>query len=97
MTSTTPVQALFLLNDPLVHEQSSAFAARILREAADRPARIRLAYALAFARHPEPAETAEAIRFLERVATDDSPAGERAAWEASARALFRLNEFVYLD
>jgi hypothetical protein len=97
MTSTTPVQALFLLNDPLVHEQSSAFAARILREPGDPPARIRRAYALAFARHPDPAEADEAVRFLERVATDDSPAGERAAWEAFARALFRLNEFVYLD
>lgn len=97
LTSTTPVQALFLLNDPLVHEQSSAFAARILREPGDLPARIRLAYALAFARHPDTAEADEALRFLERLTADGSTAGERAAWEAFARALFRLNEFVYLD
>ncbi len=97
LTSTTPVQALFLLNDPLVHEQSAAFAARIRREASAPPDRIRLAYALAFARQPDAAEESEASHFLERLAANSSPDAERAAWEAFARALFRLNEFVYLD
>ena len=30
LTTTTPVQALYLLNDPFVHEQSKRFAARVL-------------------------------------------------------------------
>lgn len=36
MTSTTPLQALYLLNDPFVHEQSEKFAGRLLSET-DRP------------------------------------------------------------
>jgi hypothetical protein len=97
LTSTTPVQALFLLNDPLVHEQSTAFATRLQRDASTPTDRIRLAYALAFARQPDAAEESEASRFLERLAANSSPDAERTAWEAFARALFRLNEFVYLD
>jgi hypothetical protein len=31
-TSTTPLQALFLMNDPWVHEQAKRFAARLLSE-----------------------------------------------------------------
>ena len=32
LTSTTPLQALFLMNDPFVHEQAKRFAARLLAE-----------------------------------------------------------------
>ena len=38
--STTPLQALFLLNDPLVHEQAERFAARIEREGDNDASRI---------------------------------------------------------
>jgi Protein of unknown function (DUF1549)/Protein of unknown function (DUF1553)/Planctomycete cytochrome C len=39
LTSTTPLQALFLLNDPLVHDQAGKFANRLLSERADDTAR----------------------------------------------------------
>jgi hypothetical protein len=32
LTSTTPLQALYLLNDAFVHEQASGFARRVLAE-----------------------------------------------------------------
>jgi hypothetical protein len=50
--STTPLQALFLLNDPLVHEQSSRFAARLLTDFKDDPSRIRAAWERALGRLP---------------------------------------------
>lgn len=97
LTSTTPVQALFLLNDPLVHGQAAAFAARILREASTTTDRIRLAYALALSRGPDAVEEAQAARFLKGFANGASAGSGQEAWEAFARAVFRLNEFVYLD
>src|SRR5262249_6404849 len=40
ITSTTPLQALYLMNDPLVHAQAKAFAARVLTEGKDDATRI---------------------------------------------------------
>src|SRR5215216_6544409 len=62
--STTPLQALYLLNDPFVHEQSRRFAQRLLAERCEDSERLRLAYTLAFARPPESDETADALEFL---------------------------------
>ncbi|MBM3824375.1 MAG: DUF1553 domain-containing protein [Verrucomicrobia bacterium] len=42
-TSTTPLQALYLLNDGFVHRQAQAFAQRILHEEAAEPDRFRRA------------------------------------------------------
>ena len=44
ITSTTPLQALFLLNDPFVHEQAKRFAERVLRSEGDDEPRIDRAY-----------------------------------------------------
>ena len=90
LTSTTPLQALYLLNDPLLHEQAQRFAARITTTASDDTQRIRRAYLLALSRPPTREESETAHRFLKT-----APAAE--AWPALARVLFRLNEFVYVD
>ena len=95
LTSTTPLQALFFLNDELVHEQAAGLARRLAVADPETPARIRQAYRLTFGRLPDAVELAAAERFL---AAFPGPAGdETAAWTALARALFRLNEFVYVD
>ncbi len=104
MSSTTPLQALFLLNDPFVHEQSRLIADQIMSYATDDQARIDRAFELLFSR-PATADEADLARtFLER-ARPLQPAGgsadERQAsgepWAALIRSLLRLNEFVYLD
>ena len=102
ITSTTPLQALFLMNDPLVHAQAKKFAARVRADAEDDSARIDRAYLLLFGRHPTREESSAAREYLADVA---AKLGERAgssrpsdaAWESLARALFLSNEFVYLD
>ena len=101
--STTPLQALYLLNDPFVHEQSQAFAARVVTEAKHDTARLQRAYQLALARPPEPGELDNGQKFLtavrEKLRADGLPDDqvEAEAWRAMLRVLFRLNEFVYVD
>ena len=62
--TTTPTQALLMINGPWTLARAGAFADRLRREASDDEGRIDLAYRLAFGRPPEPAERDEAVEFL---------------------------------
>lgn len=102
-TSTTPLQALFLLNDPFVHKQAKLFAERIRGASEDDAGRLEFAYLSALGRLPQSEEIARSRQFLTTVRGTLREAGgttdelEAAAWEAIVRVLFRLNEFVYVD
>ena len=92
LTSTTPLQSLFLLNDPLVHRQAERLAASLTRDLPDNPSRITSLFSQLFTRPPTPDESREAAAFLENArATGAEP------WPALVRALFRTNEFIWLD
>jgi hypothetical protein len=91
VTSTTALQALYLMNDPFVHEQARRFAARIMAERRDDGQRIERAFVLLFGRPPEAAEAAAVREYLAKLGP-----GARA-WESVARALFIENEFVYVN
>ena len=102
VTSTTPLQALYLMNDPFVHAQAKKFAARLLAERADDAGRVERAYLLLFGRPPKDDESSAARDYLSRVSEKlgERPGSSRpsaAAWESLARALFLSNEFVYVD
>jgi hypothetical protein len=87
MRSTTPLQALNLLNSEFMLQQARLFAARLEREAAASPsAQIRLAFELAFARAPEPEEARAAEKLV----------GANGL-TMFCRALFNANEFVFLE
>jgi hypothetical protein len=101
--TTTPIQALFMMNDAFAHEQADKFAVRIglaVREDRDR---IDYACRLAFGR---PA-TSDEIRLGEEYLRDcaaalketELPADQqgRAALASYARVLFSSNEFIYVD
>jgi hypothetical protein len=99
LTSTTPLQALYLMNDPFVHAQAKRFAERVRGDGRDDAGRIARAYRLLFGRAPTEDEVAAARDYLAAAA---AKAGGRAgptevAWESLARALFLTNEFLYLD
>jgi hypothetical protein len=102
-TSTTPLQALYLLNDAFVHEQSTRFAASIVAENKDDAARLKRAYQLALGRLPDAKELSDARAFLRSVreklgangAADES--NDVEPWRAMIRVILRLNEFVYVD
>ena len=97
------MQALYLLNDPFVHEQASKFAERLMSASGDAEKRLHLAYLLAVGRPPTPGELEQQKTFLASVTGQLQAAGthgdviEREAWSAVARVIFRLNEFVYID
>jgi len=61
--STVPLQALHLMNNPFIQEQSAALARRLLREACDVPRRLERAWELAWGRPPSPRENERACRY----------------------------------
>ncbi len=101
--TTVPTQALFFMNDPLVHEQAGGFAGRLLAAGGDEPARIKRAYQTALGRSPTAEEEREVCMFLEsyraKLAELQSPADQREplAWSALARTLFARNEFAFVE
>ena len=101
--STTPLQALYFLNDPLIHEQSRRLAARLIKASADPAARIPQAYQLVLCRPAAEDDIAAAQQFLTTARAKLQKSGtaadqvEAEAWSSFIRVLFRLNEFVYLD
>jgi hypothetical protein len=91
--STTPQQALFLMNDPFVIACSRQAAARLLAVTDDDGDRVELAYRLALGRRPTPAEAEIAQRFLH-----SASAGNVEPIDASSRfwqALFATVDFQY--
>ncbi|MDG3005007.1 DUF1553 domain-containing protein [Paludisphaera mucosa] len=85
--TTTPLQALSLMNNAMVLHLSDAFAKRLVREAGpDAKAQVALAYRLALGRPPQDDEFAEAAAVVDQFGA-----------AALARALFNSNEFLYLD
>ncbi|WP_309717121.1 PSD1 and planctomycete cytochrome C domain-containing protein [Armatimonas sp.] len=84
--TTTPLQALMLLNDPLILRQAGLFAERLQR---DRPsdtwAQIDRAYRLCFGRGPSVKERQLSLRFL-----------RTRTLAEFCHTLFNLNEFVYV-
>lgn len=62
--STTPLQALTLLNDPVFFEAARSLALRVLREApGDLPRRIDYAYELCLSRPPKDSERERITRY----------------------------------
>ena len=96
--TTVPTQALALLNNPFVHEQSWALAKRV--GTAGVPAdRVRRAWRLALARDPRPGELAAAVAHLERQARHFAGRPDPAldALASLCHVLLNTNEFVYVD
>ncbi len=85
--STTPLQALNLLNGSFTTQQADFFAARVKSEAGDQIAsQVRRAFALAYQRDPAPAEVAAS----ELVVREHGLA-------ILCRAIFNSNEFLHVD
>ncbi len=83
--STTPLQALNLLNSRFVMQQAELFAQRLDREANSPREKIVRAYALCFGRRPEAEEIDAAIKFIHD--TDS---------RQFARAMLNANAFVFI-
>jgi hypothetical protein len=85
--STSPLQALSLLNSPFMVQQAGYFAERIRTEAgADGSEQARTAFNLAFNRFPQPDELSAAVNVI-----------DKSGLEMLCRALYNANEFLYLN
>jgi len=84
--STTPLQALNLLNSGFVMQQAGLLAERLQRETGtDRQRQVARAFELAFGRTPSLAESAESVAFV-----------EAEGLTAMCRAFLNANEFLFL-
>jgi hypothetical protein len=101
--SITTSQALYLLNNDLVHQCADSFARRLIEAQPGDGERIDLAYRLAFTRPPAEEEREQALAYLDRArallsaACADASERNRQAWTSLARVLLRTNEFLYVD
>ena len=83
--STTPLQALNLLNSPFVLQQADFLVQRLDAEAETAESKVKLAFNLCFGRDPEPVETQSSIELI-----------NETNWHAFARAMLNANEFVLI-
>ena len=97
-SSNTANQALFMLNNPLVIQQSEAFANRLLASEHTTADQIQLAFRLAYGRLPSDDERAAANALVGRfTASESGPHRKREALAAFCQCLFASAEFRYLD
>ncbi|MCB9875531.1 MAG: DUF1549 domain-containing protein [Planctomycetaceae bacterium] len=106
--SNTPLQALTLLNDPVIHEAAGALAQRVQREVnSDDEQRVTHAFRLCLARDPKPPELVVLCELLQRLRKDSELSKIDAAsaplasnvvgdptWTILCSVLFNLHEFV---
>jgi hypothetical protein len=87
VVTTSPLQALTLLNSRFVVEQAAFLAERLVRETGetDRGAQVERAYRLAFGRAPQPQEKAAALELI-----------DQHGLSVFCRALLNANEFVHV-
>ncbi len=89
--STTPLQALLLLNGRLVNGEAQYFAERIKESAGSNPtAQVEEAFQRALTRPPTADDLREALDFLAGAPADEGLAD-------FCRVIYNLNEFVYVD
>jgi len=85
--TTTPLQALSLLNNPLVDRSAKSFAERLRRESGEDIAQqIERGYQLAFSRDPTAEQLQEAQQFIDQYSLEDF-----------CLVLFNSNEFLYIE
>jgi hypothetical protein len=84
--TTTPLQALTLLNSKFIEHYAARFAERLKREGADPAAQVRRVHALAFARAPTAQETAFGRDYIARYSLAEY-----------CLVLLNLNEIMFVD
>lgn len=106
VATTTPIQALFALNDPFVHARALALARRLQAASPAAGDRIERAYRLCLGRPAAPAELREGAAFLQSAAAAlrDGKASAPSSVEvelqslaALVRVLLGSNAFFHVD
>jgi hypothetical protein len=95
--SNVPAQALTMMNNPFVVEQSQVWAQRVLAQSPTSPAaRVRQVYEMAFARPPDHAELAAALEFLAEHHKASGGSTNLRTWADLCHVLMNVKEFVFV-
>lgn len=92
--TTTPLQHLYLLNNPFLTQQSAALIANLPQATLQTPEEaVRVIFRRILLRDPTPAEISDALPLVR------SPSGEGRAenWALLAHSLFATNEFLFVE
>jgi len=82
--TTTPLQALAMMNGNLMHEEAGHLAKRVAAESGDRAVQVKRAFGIVLGRTPTEAELGRYVGFS-------------GGLEAICRVLLNANEFLYVD
>ncbi len=85
-STTTPLQALTMMNHSFALDMAAALAERLTHEAADTPARVRRAFALCYAREASADEIASSVKLIEGFGL-----------RAFCRAMLNTNELINVN
>jgi len=98
-STITPSQALFMMNDDFMHQRSTAFAQRLIRECPSEDEQIIRLYESAYARHPSDQELQQSRQFLQRYSLKIPEGADRTVLSLAAylRVILSSNEFLYLN
>ncbi len=99
-SSTVPLQALYLMNNPFVRQEAEGFARRLRNISSDESRRAHWAITLAWNRPPKEGEIESCLAYVHRVAEQcagPSDQREHEAWTSLAKVMLASNEFLYVD
>ena len=85
-STTTPLQALTMMNHRFSLDMAAALAERLTHEAGDTPARVRRAFALCYARGASAEEIASGVKLIESFGL-----------RAFCRAMLNTNELINVN
>ncbi|MES1260982.1 MAG: PSD1 and planctomycete cytochrome C domain-containing protein [Acidobacteriota bacterium] len=96
-STTTSLQALYLMNSEFLAKQSGLIADKLMAAAAATPQRIEWAYETIFGRAPQPAELQQGGQFLATLGKEYGEADGRKAWASYIHAMLSSNPFLFVD
>ncbi|MFN0105332.1 MAG: PSD1 and planctomycete cytochrome C domain-containing protein [Bryobacteraceae bacterium] len=102
-STTTSLQALWLMNSKFLHEESDAIAERLRTGAQTTPARVRWAYQNIFGRPAGERDVEKAREFMDELGREHRAAGcqgalcEQRVWAGYIRAMLSSNSFLFVD
>ena len=91
--SNVPSQALILMNDPFVHQQSEKWAKKIIPQSSDPRIRLDTMFWQALNRPPSSMEIEECMAYL---SASPTTATDFEKWASIAHSLWNVKEFVWI-
>jgi cytochrome c553 len=94
--TNVPGQSLALLNDPFVIGQADRWAAALLATPESAGERVTRMFLQALGRAPSGREMELILAYLDELAREHGPDGERLVWRDLAQSIFNFKELIYL-